>query len=77
MDDGLDDLIEAFFFDAKLIGPGRQRRKRAATGEVREAADGRKRRGLDKYASGGDSDSVFIGDSDGRSRNRLGRGGAS
>jgi hypothetical protein len=77
LDDGFDDFIEAFFFDSKLIGSGRQRRKRAAAGEVGEAAKRGQRRGLDKHASGRDGDSILIGDGNGGSRNRLGRGSAS
>ena len=73
LDDGLDELVEAFFFDAELIVAGRERGKRATAGEIGVAADGRGEAGTEKDASGGDGDSVFVGDGDGRNGNRLGR----
>ena len=53
LDAGLDERVEAFFFDAELILAGGERGERAASGEIGLAADGGLRRGLERDAGGG------------------------
>ena len=62
---GLGEGVEAFFFYAKFIGTGRERRELAASGEICLAAGRGLRVRLHGDAGGGDDDRVFVGDDDG------------
>ncbi|SPE28489.1 hypothetical protein SBA2_40052 [Acidobacteriia bacterium SbA2] len=74
LDAGLDERVEALFFDVELVLACGKCGERAASGEVGLAADGGLCRRLQGDAGGGDSDSVFVGDGDDRGRRGLGRG---
>ena len=71
---GLIESVEAWFLDAELVLAFAERGELATSCEVGLAVDGgRGRRGLQGDAGGGDDNTVFVGDDDGR-RIRLGNG---